>query len=648
MRVCVWSCLLVPAVLFGAAGVPADIGDPAPDADLDGFSTECELLLGTDPEDPASHPTLADNQWKIRTYWPLIENAVEWSGSGLDGEARNGAFFEGGALILDGIDDYLSLGNDTFYNFRDRFSIGLWLKPTGKWGTGRIIGKYGNDNQRQYAVFKQGPDQLWIFLSDDGSNQEGHTVLKASGKKILQRDQWQYLAITSDLNNEPTRLRAYLNGEELALGAVTDSEITELFSGAAELTLGAYDVQAQSNNGKNGKGKDKVQHAFRGEMCRLMLSDAVLTDLEIRELHYLGAEGDLLAYLNTDYDADGLPDWWEREYLGNVASGAEDDNDEDTATNIEEYQQNLDPDSFDTDGDGFDDSFDAETSRVYFDGSEDHTQGDEYVYPAPAWLVGIWKEGGTWASWYVGPEVPAGEAALFIALDREMLTENLVMDMTYIDHAGSSLYADLLAEDLTEVALDLFGNLLTGTGVELTGSWDIPLEDYPEAAIIRIRRGEGEITINELTLYVDQDHDGLDAGQEALLETSDYSSDSDGDSLPDWDEFFEHGTDPAVDDGTVDNDGDGISNLEEILRGTDIDDDQDVYVTIYVNSITGDDSNNGYSFGSPKKTIGAAIAVALDGDTIEIAGGTYPEMPAVYDLTDKNITMIPQGSIVVE
>ncbi|MBB3062468.1 PQQ-binding-like beta-propeller repeat protein [Microbulbifer rhizosphaerae] len=101
----------------------------------------------------------------------------------------------------------------------------------------------------------------------------------------------------------------------------------------------------------------------------------------------------------------------------------------------------------------------------------------------------------------------------------------------------------------------------------------------------------------------DTDGDGLTALEEFQAGTSPETTDSDGDSLSDWDEIFTHGTDPASADtdgdllpddwelaaGTnpVDSsdmegdvDGDGYSNYIEFLNGTDASDPTDIPTTV--------------------------------------------------------------------
>ena len=60
----------------------------------------------------------------------------------------------------------------------------------------------------------------------------------------------------------------------------------------------------------------------------------------------------------TDTDGDGIPDLWEKWTHGNrqVADGGI-DRDEDELTDLEEFQNQTDPRTADTDGDGFDDAF---------------------------------------------------------------------------------------------------------------------------------------------------------------------------------------------------------------------------------------------------------------------------------------------------
>ncbi len=64
--------------------------------------------------------------------------------------------------------------------------------------------------------------------------------------------------------------------------------------------------------------------------------------------------------------------------------------------------------------------------------------------------------------------------------------------------------------------------------------------------------------------------------------------------------------------------------------------------TLYVNADTGSDSNNCLSAGAACATITAAIGKSVDGDTIQIAAGTYLEHD--IELSSNNLTLVGAGA----
>ncbi len=353
--------------MFGPDHEIADAAEDLEDTDQDGFSDYNENLIGTDPFDSQSHPTLADNAYKILAYWPLNTNAIETLGSGLDGTLKNGARFSDSAVWLDGRNDYVSFGNDKTLSVTGSISVCAWIKPEKRRVKMRLWGKYQiEDSDRAYCAFLSA-DRLWLFLSGDGSPCFGQTIFKFTVSRIAERYQWCHVAMTWNSQEGADGLLSYADGKRQAMLTLTDSDISSLRDSAANLTVGAYDIKEI----KLGRRKiEVVNNSFSGSMSQMVLCDAPLTDLEVKELYLLGREGDLLAYLEKDFDGDAIPDWWERKNFGDVSEAAEGDYDGDGLSNLAELERKTDPVNQDTDADGWNDGEEVEYGSDPLNGEE--------------------------------------------------------------------------------------------------------------------------------------------------------------------------------------------------------------------------------------------------------------------------------------
>jgi len=233
-----------------------------------------------------------------------------------------------------------------------------------------------------------------------------------------------------------------------------------------------------------------------------------------------------------DSDNDGITDEYE-EFFGldpNAPSDAIDDYDADTLENLAESLLWSDPFMADTDADGWHDGVDdVPLSRVVIDcGDQQFTLGDVYTYTGPAWWLGAIKFGGLWQddSWHVPESAERGEGQFVIDLDRSLLASDLVLELDLYDHPNSSLYFDLLDTTHTVVASDCYGNLTVGSDMDVSRKLTIPLESYPDATALKLRRGSGKVTVYQLMLYIDQDGDGLDDDQELQLGSDPLDSNS--------------------------------------------------------------------------------------------------------------------------
>jgi uncharacterized protein (TIGR03790 family) len=134
------------------------------------------------------------------------------------------------------------------------------------------------------------------------------------------------------------------------------------------------------------------------------------------------------------------------------------------------------------------------------------------------------------------------------------------------------------------------------------------------------------------TETLDSDHDTI--GNNADL-------DDDNDGLPDVTEIA-NGLNPIVSDALSDKDLDGVNNITEYIRGTAINNNASYPTlnTFYVDKNSASLTEDG-SLANPYKTIAAAVAVALYGDTINIATEYYNEF---FQISNKAITVVGNNS----
>jgi hypothetical protein len=94
----------------------------------------------------------------------------------------------------------------------------------------------------------------------------------------------------------------------------------------------------------------------------------------------------------------------------------------------------------------------------------------------------------------------------------------------------------------------------------------------------------------------------------------------------------------------ADSDGDGVTDLDEVVRGTDPHDAMSAKATFFVDATSGRDTNLG-RFDSPLLTIGAAMRWIKAGDAVRVAGGTYRED---VDISGVEMEFVLDGDVVLE
>jgi hypothetical protein len=207
----------------------------------------------------------------------------------------------------------------------------------------------------------------------------------------------------------------------------------------------------------------------------------------------------------------------------NVAS---EDPDGDGLSNLEESRLGTDPFSADTDHDGWNDADDnCPVSRMYVPfGNPKFTTDSNVVYAWPTWATAAYTVGGSFSTndvqCWCATQADTNPAELHIEVDREAISDNAILQLTYFVTSNSSVHIDLYNANAEVVAEDIAGNLECDGQQPTTLHLDIPFADYPDAMGIRIRRDSGEVAVYDSLLYVDLNYDGLDSDQEQQLADS--------------------------------------------------------------------------------------------------------------------------------
>lgn len=257
------------------------------------------------------------------------------------------------------------------------------------------------------------------------------------------------------------------------------------------------------------------------------------------------------------------------------------------------------------------------------------TVEDELLCPGPEWWLGAWKRGGSWiwdlSLWFTGWQ-PVPAEGLYIALDRNLLPGNVVLEVLYCPYNGADLAVDLINWDHAEVTEDVVGPLGTSASPGMRRiRASLPLADHEEADVIRLRRlGAGEVAVFESLLYTGLVVEGVEVQEnESGAANASFASRvrRRGESTLSAEEGTAGQTPSVVGEASTQ------AITEQSATGTASSGQR----VIWVDARAGNDDFDGLSrsqagqASGPKRTVSAARAIVRDGDVVRIRGGHYRE-----------------------
>ena len=202
-------------------------------------------------------------------------------------------------LIYNGADERMETATDVAGMNGTSMSISFWIKKTSSVGTKYVTGRYGNTNQRSFAIAIAGnAGGLTYLTSVDGSA----VVSDSTATGLITMGAWEHVVVTYDL--AASKIYTYIAG---ALVDTITTAQTAIFAATTEpITIGVLRTAAATYSGYIDASID--------EIC---FFNTTLSLLDVEDLYAKGAasspllapcSADMAAYWTQGDDFDGTTD----------------------------------------------------------------------------------------------------------------------------------------------------------------------------------------------------------------------------------------------------------------------------------------------------------------------------------------------------
>jgi len=161
-----------------------------------------------------------------------------------------------------------------------------------------------------------------------------------------------FVQILLTLDSENQAVNAYVKGSAGGAISASGTALIGVPNGRASLfTWSGFGGGPDGALGGTGGTAPLGVTSFKGSVGLFKIYDRALTEAEGEEAYLKVADG----ITESDSDFDGLPDFWETRFFGDLSQGSADNDDNDGLTNLEELFAGSNPTLADSDADGLDD-----------------------------------------------------------------------------------------------------------------------------------------------------------------------------------------------------------------------------------------------------------------------------------------------------
>lgn len=207
----------------------------------------------------------------LQAYYTADNTPNDATGNGYDGTLVNGATYGTGIInqgfSLDGVNDYVDMGNNLDFDGTTPFSFSLWSNPTDLTGVNTLIKKYDTSINKGYVLFYNN-GQLWFYLRDGTSSKLDIRTSSTYATSMT------YITLSYDGSRTPSGVKIYIGGVLQTLVTISNT-LTSSTSNTDNLTLSS----------PGGAGLNP----FAGIIDEVAIFDKELTPTEVTELYNSGS-----------------------------------------------------------------------------------------------------------------------------------------------------------------------------------------------------------------------------------------------------------------------------------------------------------------------------------------------------------------------
>jgi len=212
------------------------------------------------------------------------------------------------SILLDGVDDYISCGDNNNLSFGDGssdspFSISAWIKPVDN-ARFRIAFKWGT-TLREYYFHTAGGGALQVSLNSSSS-----VYIGRNGQTTISENLWSHVVFTYDGSGNKNNINVYLNGVLDNGTTISSGTYTAMSNTAQPFEIGRY------NGGSYADGNVDEVSVFNSE----------LSASDVTSIYNGGAPSDISSI-------SGLVSWWRFEGTGTTATDSGSGGNNGTLTN---------------------------------------------------------------------------------------------------------------------------------------------------------------------------------------------------------------------------------------------------------------------------------------------------------------------------